>query len=337
MRNRCNKVNINYLPKDAHLDTILSNAVASIQIGVEDYQSQDPRRALSAMRNISAGVLLLFKETLRRKSPADSNESLVKLKIRPSTGPEGSVVFRGDGKKTVGVAEIKDRFKSLGISVDWKRVEAVIDTRNDIEHYRTEIPSKRMMELVSTSFIVIRDFIASELEDDPAKLLGNPTWATLLEVADVYEREKGICAEAIAAIPWDSTGREKVGEFLRCEHCDSDLLKPIDLNNADPEMASFNCSACGLDSKFDEIVEKAAAECWFADSYIAMTDGGDQPLDDCNECGRCTFLLEEGECLACSSPLHYFECAVCHRSLSSGEQDFGGVCGYHYNLATKDD
>jgi hypothetical protein len=319
------------------LNTILDNAVASIQIGVEDYLSPDPRRALSAMRNITAGMLLLFKEHLRRKSPADSNEALVKLKIKPSVGAAGSVAFLGDGKKTVGVLEIKDRFKSLGISVDWKRVEAVIDTRNEIEHYRSEIPSKRMMELLSTSFIVIRDFIAGELKDDPAKLLGNPTWTTLLDVTEVYEREKSICADAIAVIPWEFTGQEKVSEFLRCAHCDSGLLKPIDPKDADPETVIFNCSACGQSCRFDETVEKAAAECWFGDSYIAMTDGGDPPLDDCSECGRGTFLVEEGICLACSSPLHYSECAVCHQSLSSGEQEFGGLCGYHHNQATKDD
>jgi len=48
---------------------LLTNAVESIQIGVEDYQAGSPPRLLSAVRNIQAGILLLYKEALRRESP----------------------------------------------------------------------------------------------------------------------------------------------------------------------------------------------------------------------------------------------------------------------------
>lgn len=63
------------------MDTILANAVASVQIGVEDYLSDDPRRVLSAVRNLSAGILLLFKERLRELSPTNSDEVLIKQQI----------------------------------------------------------------------------------------------------------------------------------------------------------------------------------------------------------------------------------------------------------------
>lgn len=46
------------------MDTILTNAIQSIQIGVEDYRSDDRRRLLSAIRNVQAGILLLCKEKL---------------------------------------------------------------------------------------------------------------------------------------------------------------------------------------------------------------------------------------------------------------------------------
>ena len=80
------------------MDTILNNAVQSIQIGVEDYKSSDPRRVLSATRNITAGVLLLFKEKLRQLSPPDSDEVLIKQRIQPEFDANGGVVFIGDGK-----------------------------------------------------------------------------------------------------------------------------------------------------------------------------------------------------------------------------------------------
>ena len=60
---------------------LLDNAVQSIKIGLEDFD--DPKKLISATRNIYAGVLLVFKEKLRRLSPADSNEVLVKKNIVP--------------------------------------------------------------------------------------------------------------------------------------------------------------------------------------------------------------------------------------------------------------
>ncbi|QBB70700.1 hypothetical protein ELE36_10180 [Pseudolysobacter antarcticus] len=58
------------------------NAIASIQICIEDYQSTDPRRALSSVRNLYAGTLILAKEKLRRLSPEGSNEVLIKKQLK---------------------------------------------------------------------------------------------------------------------------------------------------------------------------------------------------------------------------------------------------------------
>jgi hypothetical protein len=41
--------------------SILQNAIDSIQIGIEDYENGDDRRSISAVRNIAAGTLLLYK------------------------------------------------------------------------------------------------------------------------------------------------------------------------------------------------------------------------------------------------------------------------------------
>ena len=46
--------------------TLFTNAIETIQIGVEDLLRNDERRVLSAVRNVHAGVLLLCKEKLRR-------------------------------------------------------------------------------------------------------------------------------------------------------------------------------------------------------------------------------------------------------------------------------
>lgn len=319
------------------MDTILANAVASIQLGVEDYQSQDTRRVLSAVRNLSAGILLLFKERLRRLSPSDSDEVLIKQTIQPRLATAGKVTFQGGGKKTVDVQQIQERFKTLGISADWKRFMTVIDIRNDIEHYCTVVPASRMKELLADSFVVLRDFVVNELKHQPVELLGHDTWQVLLDVATVYEKELAECKDEMAALDWSSSHMEQVSECLRCRHCDSELLKPISTDMRSHSSSIFRCSFCGLDSDLDDIIEVAVGECYYAESYFAMTDGGDQPLGMCHECGKETFLYEAGECLACAATLRYHECTVCGATLGPEEQRFKGLCGYHGWQAEKDD
>ena len=51
------------------MQNMFENAVQSIQLGVEDYKKNTPSRALSAVRNFHAGLLLLAKEVLVRKVP----------------------------------------------------------------------------------------------------------------------------------------------------------------------------------------------------------------------------------------------------------------------------
>src|SRR5882672_11423174 len=68
---------------------LLTNAIESIQVGVEDYQSGTRPRLLSAVRNIHAGILLLFKEALRRESPKDTNDALMMARIIPVRDARG--------------------------------------------------------------------------------------------------------------------------------------------------------------------------------------------------------------------------------------------------------
>jgi len=111
---------------------LLTNAVESIQVGVEDYRTGTRPRLLSAMRNIHAGILLLYKEVLRRESPHDSNDVLLMANISPSRDANGKLIFVDDRKKTVNVQQIKQRFDALGIVTDWKRFDGVNSVRTDM-------------------------------------------------------------------------------------------------------------------------------------------------------------------------------------------------------------
>lgn len=321
------------------MDTILQNAVQSIQIGIEDYLAltNDPRRTLSAVRNLSAGVLLLLKERLRELSPADSDEVLIKQRIVPTLMPDGTVRFKGMGSKTVDVLQIQERLQSLGADVDWKRLDAIIRIRNAIEHYCTSTPTSKIKELIAGTFLLVRDFITTQLQAEPVDLLGSATWATLLDVAEVYNEELDLCAASMAEVVWGEGGVSNVVGHLRCSNCESALLKPTNPTQTHIPWVELLCTSCGECHLFEDLAENAAHTCYFSDMYLAMTEGGEPPLVTCHECIRETFLVEEGVCIACGAELHYTACAVCGEGLSVDEQDLGGLCGYHHHVASKDD
>ena len=318
------------------MDTLLKNAVASIQIGVEDCQSMDPRRGLSAVRNLIAGVLLLFKEKLRRMSPPGSDEVLIKQTIRP-VRRKGTLAFAGIGSKTVDVQAIKERFDSLGIDADLARLDEVIKLRNNIEHYCATTTSTGMRTLLAKSFVVIRDFIADELEDDPATLLGDATWSVLLAESDVYESELAACRSAMAAVDWRSDAGERVAEHIRCGDCGSDLVKPVQADVEAVWRLVFHCNGCGHETEYLGAIEPAVMDCFEDDRYFAAKDSEPQPVATCHECARECWVVEENRCLVCDATLKYAECALCGECLGPDDQDNHGLCGYHAHQAQKDD
>ncbi len=116
---------------------IFENAISSIQMALEDYSTGAENRLLSAARNLHAGLLLLYKAKLSELSPTGTDDVLIKKRALPKRVPGGGIMFVGDGRNTVDVQEIKERFKSLDIKTDWARFEKINTLRNDIEHHFT--------------------------------------------------------------------------------------------------------------------------------------------------------------------------------------------------------
>lgn len=317
------------------MSSLLNNAAQSLRVGVEDYLSNDPGRTLSAVRNITAGILLLFKEKLRQLSPPESDEVLLKQKVNPSLKKDG-LVFLGSGKKTVDVQEIRQRFDSLGIQVDWKRVSDIVAIRNNIEHYYTEEPTTRLRELIADTFLLVRDFSTLHLNITPVDLLGDKTWKVLLETAEVYAKELEECQVERAKIRWPGEILASVAEHVRCPQCDSELLKPLETTRQDWYSLPFRCSHCGKSFPFEELAEGAVEECLAAEAHISIKDGGESPYEQCPDCGRETYLVADAVCAACGYEVEFSECPVCGASLSVQEQEFGGLCSYHHYVAERE-
>lgn len=76
------------------MNTLFDNAIQSIQLGIEDYQHNDPKRALSAVRNFYAGTLLVAKEVLVRAAPKADVKAIIGSKFVPVPDGKGGVPMR---------------------------------------------------------------------------------------------------------------------------------------------------------------------------------------------------------------------------------------------------
>jgi hypothetical protein len=294
--------------------TILENAIASIQIGVEDYQKsyQDDRRVLSAIRNLYAGVLLLFKEKLNCLSPVDSEQVLLKTKFKFKV-IDGDLVIKGDGKKTVNFDQIEERFKSLNIRVDWKRMRKLQKIRNEAEHYTLNHSIHEVEEAIWSAFYVIENFIRYNLKEEPVNLLGVKTWKVLLETAENYESNYNLCMKKWKELELPESFSLFLFEEISCPHCKSKLIRPR-LNdtslNIETRSEDFNiplfCNACGSAFNFDK------------DDLLFLREKNAPEGTICDECGsNCKssiISLNTGEyyCIECGSVLDE-QCSRCSR------------------------
>lgn len=307
--------------------SLLKNAVESIQVGVEDFDSEDERRSVSAMRNIAAGLLLLFKTKLCGLSPASDPELLIKKDLIPAVDESGNYVFVGKGRKTVDVAQIRERLTALKVEVDWKRVEEITSLRNEIEHYYAKASPDAVREIVAKSFLLIRDFAQNALEEDPQELLGSDCWQVLLKTSDVYLAEKTGCRESLQKIDWKYKTVEQALVHLRCPQCSSALIEAPYDDDTYPTI-NLRCKSCNEDFSFSDVVEVCVDELLSADAYTRVKDGGDAPYGTCPQCDKETFVFAEACCVACEGQLDYTECSACAEPLSLDEQSLDGFCSY---------
>ncbi len=302
---------------------LLTNATSSIRLGVEDFLAGSSDRMLSAVRNIHAGVLLLYKEALRRKSPDDSNDVLVKAQMRPKLDSSGILTFVGFGKKTVDIGQIKERFSGLGIQTDWALLDKITAARNDLEHYVPNHSQAALQGLMTNAFTIIRDFVTKELGEDPLQLLGEATWKAMLDVSTVYEEERASCEAAREAIDWESDALEEGVAELSCRDCGSDLLRPTNLNNE----ILLECSRCGSADSREAYVPRAIKLALEGDAYSAMKDGGDDPYASCPECGADAYVMSERRCALCHAEAQH-DCERCGSDIPASEMGSSPMCGY---------
>lgn len=310
--------------------TILNNAIDSIQLGIEDYEliGEDPKRLVSCTRNLFSGILLLFKSHLADLSPIGSNDLYIKVKNKEITDKDGNVSLVGVGNSTINFKGIVDKFSEFKIEVAWEDLEKIQEYRNNVEHYFSNENPKAIQAILTHSFNIINDFVRSYLDEEPLMLLGNDYWQKLLDVKNVYDKEKLECLHALEKNTYFLAKQEDLIKNAICSTCGSDLLRPID-TQVSAKYTSYECVACHDELSFEQVINSAVSVDYERNyDYCHYKDGGSDPYTSCPECGEDTYSMEELICLCCEeSAIH--ECERCSASLCPEEVTWNeGYCSY---------
>lgn len=323
------------------MNPLLENSVLSIQLGLEDFASADERRIISAARNLYSGVLLLAKEVLRQLSPEGSNDILIRIKKRAIKQADGTIMLVGDGDKTIDRSEIEQTFKQLKLAVDLSNLKRLADIRNDIEHMHPRHAPALIQEAIADAMPIIRDIIVKELHHEPAALLQQAAWDTLLNQAKVFKTEQIACQKSFEAIEWKSDTLAEAVKAFRCPNCSSSLLRNDNEAAKAPADLQLVCSKCGEATEVDEVIEAALRESLEFENHYAAKEGSDPVLDTCPECARETYVSVEDKCLNpdCGFSLDGLNCNICHSPLTLDDYRYGdgALCSYHQHIMSKDD
>jgi uncharacterized protein YbaR (Trm112 family) len=305
------------------MESLLTNAVQSIEIGVEDFRSSDPRRLISAVRNVQAGVLLLCKEKLRSLSPLGSDEVLIKARISPGLDAAGALAFKGQGEKTVDEQQIVERFGQLGIKLDWTPLRKLTIHRNVLEHYRFAGSRNELREVVAQSAMMIRRLF-DILGLDPAEALESDTWEFLLSNESVFQGELARCQASTRTLRWWSpTMRHAAATELVCGACRSALVELEDPADTDQDTTRLKCRVCLMAFPAKDQIWPTLVSHFARDLYDAATQGGMPPLLKCDACGEVAVVVDEGACAACGRDGYELRCEVCNEVLTEEDREQG--------------
>lgn len=318
------------------MPSMFENAISSIRMGVEDYRQQDGDRALSAVRNLYAGVLLLAKEALIRKAPAADPREVIGAAFKPVPDGRGGVDHVVSGHRTIDFDTIDKRFKDFGLVIDRKALSELNEIRNDIEHHYTDKPEASIRTAIAKAFPVVSSLFR-QIDENPVEHLEG-AWEAMLEERALYDHEFTAARASLTAVTWHASFMADAK--LKCGDCGSELLEQLDADNTSQGCVEFRCRNCGATPESEGVVEAAVDDAYGMEAYLRVKEAAeDGPIYDCPVCNRHTYLEEEDICANCGEGLDYErECMRCNTHISI--QDYldgmdNGLCGYCSHQAEK--
>lgn len=264
---------------------LLENAKQSIQLGVEDYTlaKYDHKRNISAVRNIFAGLLLLYKYKLMEISPKNNPYQYIQWgrKQRPDGLPEQTLNVRG----------ILVKFKNFNILVNGKKIGEIQSFRNNIEHFYN-VDDVDILPLIFHSFDLIENFYENYLicheQKSLKEFLGWKTYKVLSECKSEFQRKLAECYYSFAEVDFpDDYLKDKFLNEMSCPYCNSNLIK---YKSGDYPDLILNCASCSMGDNLDK-------EEVLGLTHHSIKDGGDF-REECPECGEYTIFIDN-ICLEC--------------------------------------
>jgi len=317
------------------MSELFENAVSSIRMGVEDYQRNDPDRAMSAVRNFYAGLLLLAKEVLTRQAPEADMDEIIGAKYKPVPNGDGGVVYEMEGNQTIDFNTISKRFSDFGLKIDDVPLRDLNRIRNDIEHKFTEQTDESVREAIAKAFPVAAELFRLA-DEDPSTELGD-IWDAMVETRHLYEAELKRCKATLEKVDWRSETISKAN--LRCPDCGSNLVEQTDPENDSQDAIELRCLGCRTTPDPSALIVKVLEEQLAGEAFLRAKDAGeDGPIFMCPECGEEAYVDFEEQCANCGHHVEAEDCARCGNSLTMDELIYGegsGLCGYCTHMAEK--
>ena len=314
---------------------LLDNAVFSIQLGLDDYQSNDPRRPVSAVRNFYAGVLLLGKQCLLNAAPDADPMEVLASRFEPIQDGEGGVSYEPNGYRTIDFNELRHRFKSFELTWPDGDIRKLQELRNKFEHYHSPAPKEAIQQSIAACFPIVEGFFTI-LEIAPADALGN-AWEVMLAEEAFFSKTKKSCNASFNSLPWGDLTNTNM---FSCTSCGSSLIYQVDPENADPTCIEGRCKACGEEFEAEQTVAIIVEGEHGADDYISVKDGGEPVVNDCPQCGLGTYVADYdiNVCFSCGYDI-VGECARCSTDLTAQNMSVNNsaLCDYCDHIMSKDD
>ncbi len=316
------------------MSEIFENAVTSITLGIEDFETGTDERMLSAARNYYAGLLLLAKECLVCAAPEADAMEIIGAKFKPVPDGDGGVEHVVWGYATVDLAQLQKRFKDFDLP--WPKVNIVQlqQFRNNLEHYHLKEPASALGEAIASSFPMIVDFFKI-LGEDPQESLAD-VWDTIIAERATFEKVRASCLESWEDVEWPAHVKDL--DKMSCPACQSSLVGQSDSGNADHEQIDGKCFQCGHEIDHEKMMEMVVQTSYESDAYIMAKEGQNSPIGDCPECAV-TAYVDDGEtsvCFACGESIAGV-CIRCGTSIDLNEYNYENpsLCSYCGHMADK--
>jgi hypothetical protein len=272
-----------------------------------------------------------LKEKLRRESPPGSNDALIYERVEFQRRPK-TIAFVGKGTKTVDVEQIKERFKSLGLSLDEARLDQLRRIRNDIEHHSSKHGHAKVQEAIAQTFVLVARVLEDHLGLKPHEEFGDGVWQTMLDEAETFKAVEDRCRASLRALRDVPDAAGEALDYLECSECGSSLLEAAP--GASYFETTFTCRACGTETDVFAAIPLALSALHAGEAYDLVKDGGEPSIGTCPVCS--SFHIDDDICLACGESRQHTECDRCGADLGLDEQETG-MCSWCDHMTSKDD